>query len=55
MQTRPAVLGRLEAAVAFDLRLEQAPRVGLAVEPERLEWRKTAFIRALEQLPVRFD
>jgi cytochrome P450 PksS len=47
-----APLARMEAAVAFDLLLDRAPGVRLAVEPERLEWRKTAFIRSLEQLPV---
>jgi cytochrome P450 len=50
-----APLARLEAAVAFELLLERAPRVRLAVEAERLEWRRSAFIRGLEQLPVRLD
>ncbi|WNG40465.1 cytochrome P450 [Archangium violaceum] len=47
-----APLARLEAAVTFELLLERAPRVRLAVPPEQLEWRKTAFIRGLEHLPV---
>ena len=50
-----APLARLEAAVAFELLLDRAPRVRLAVAPERLEWRKSSLIRGLEQLPVRFD
>ncbi len=49
-----APLARLEATVAFELLLERAPRVRLAVAPAQLEWRKSAFIRALEQLPVTF-
>ncbi|WP_257449138.1 cytochrome P450 family protein [Archangium lipolyticum] len=49
-----APLARMEAAVAFELLLNRAPGVRLAVEPERLEWRKTAFIRGLEHLPVTF-
>ncbi|HYO55537.1 cytochrome P450 [Archangium sp.] len=47
-----APLARLEAAVAFGLLLERAPRMELAVAPEHLEWRKSAFIRGLEKLPV---
>ena len=47
-------LARLEAAVALELLLERAPRLRLAVPPERLRWRRTAFIRGLEQLPVTF-
>ncbi len=49
-----APLARLEAAVAFELLLERAPRVRLAVAPERLEWRQSSLIRGLEQLPVTF-
>ena len=50
-----APLARLEAMVAFELLLERAPRVRLAVAPERLVWRKSSLIRGLERLPVRFD
>jgi cytochrome P450 PksS len=50
-----APLARLEAAVAFELLLERAPRVRLAVAPERLTWRKSSLLRGVEQLPVRFD
>jgi cytochrome P450 PksS len=50
-----APLARLEAMVAFELLLERAPRVRLAVAPERLVWRRSSLIRGLEQLPVGFD
>ncbi len=50
-----APLARLEAMVAFELLLERAPRVRLAVAPEQLVWRMSSLIRGLEQLPVRFD
>ncbi|WNG36655.1 cytochrome P450 [Archangium violaceum] len=50
-----APLARLEAKVAFELLLERAPGVRLAVAPEQLEWRKTSLIRGVEQLPVSFN
>jgi cytochrome P450 PksS len=49
-----APLARMEAALAFELLLNEAPGVRLAVEPERLEWRKSVLFRSLERLPVTF-
>lgn len=46
-------LARLEARIAIERLLARFPSLRLAVEPERIAWRKRMGIRALAQLPVR--
>lgn len=46
-------LARLETRIAIERLLARFPAMRLAVEPERIVWRKRVGIRALAQLPVR--
>lgn len=47
-------LARIEAACALEALLTRWPRLGLAVEPAQIRWRRRPGIRALDRLPV-FD
>ncbi|WP_237572943.1 cytochrome P450 family protein [Mycolicibacterium lacusdiani] len=47
-----APLARLEAQVAMNTLLRRAPRLRLAVPPERLRWRGGLILRGLTSLPV---
>jgi cytochrome P450 len=47
-----APLARLEAQIALSTLLKRAPNLNLAVKPEALVWRRSIFLRSVEQLPV---
>lgn len=47
-------LARIEVACAVEALLTRWPRLGLAVEPPQIHWRRRPGIRALDRLPV-FD
>ncbi|MCR6597970.1 cytochrome P450 [Bacillus halotolerans] len=47
-----APLARLEGQIAFNALLKRFPQIELTVTPEELKWRKNAFLRGLESLPV---
>lgn len=47
-----APLARLEAQIAITTLLERWPRLHLAVQPDALRWRRNAFLRGLQALPV---
>lgn len=47
-----APLARLEAEIAIGRLLERFPELALAVEPERLSWKDSVFLRGLAELPV---
>ncbi|HEX8820561.1 MAG TPA: cytochrome P450 [Archangium sp.] len=49
-----APLARLEAVITFELLLERAPGMRLAVAPETLAWRSSAQSRGLVSLPLAF-
>lgn len=49
-----APLARMEGQIAIDTLLRRAPELRLAVEPERLRWRRQMVLRGLTALPVRF-
>ncbi|MEC1622893.1 cytochrome P450 family protein [Bacillus mojavensis] len=47
-----APLARLEGKIAFNALLKRFPQIELSATPEELKWRKNAFLRGLESLPV---
>lgn len=50
-----AALARLEAQVAIRGLLTRFPNLSLAVRPSELRWRTNPMLRALDDLPVRFN
>jgi cytochrome P450 PksS len=46
-------LARAEAAIAFERIIARFPDMRLAIEAQKVEWRRRLGIRALTQLPVR--
>ncbi|MDP9313250.1 MAG: cytochrome P450 [Chloroflexota bacterium] len=49
-----APLARLEAQIAITALLDRWPNLRLAVPPAALRWRKNAFLRGLQALPLSF-
>ncbi len=49
-----APLARLEASIAFQTLLREAPNLKLAVNANNLRWRSGMNLRGLEKLPVKF-
>jgi cytochrome P450 len=49
-----APLARLEAQIAFAALLDRWPNLRLTVQPETLRWRRHAFLRGLQALPLAF-
>lgn len=49
-----APLARLEAEIAFTTLLAGCPDLALAVDPEKLQWRRSRILRGLKGLPVTF-
>lgn len=49
-----APLARLEADIAFTTLVERLPDLALAVDPDRLRWRRSPYMRGLKRLPVTF-
>jgi cytochrome P450 PksS len=49
-----ASLARLEATIAINALLARLPRLCFASDPDTFQWRETALIRGLKQLPVAF-
>ncbi|MDS9997473.1 cytochrome P450 family protein [Bacillus atrophaeus] len=47
-----APLARLEGQIAFNALLKRFPYIELAVASDEMKWRKNAFLRGLESLPV---
>jgi cytochrome P450 PksS len=47
-----APLARMEAQIAFTALLRRLPELRLAVPRNMLRWRKSAFLRGLEALPI---
>ncbi|MFT0802657.1 cytochrome P450 [Bacillus swezeyi] len=47
-----APLARLEGQIAFNALLKRFPNIELAIASEEMKWRKNAFLRGLESLPV---
>ncbi|MBR0827621.1 cytochrome P450 [Bradyrhizobium manausense] len=45
-------LARIEAACALQALLTRWPKLGLAIDPSQIRWRKRPGIRAIEKLPV---
>ncbi|MBR0956765.1 cytochrome P450 [Bradyrhizobium japonicum] len=48
-------LARIEAACALEALFVRWPRLGLAVDPSQVHWRKRPGLRAIEKLPVTAD
>ncbi|WGD49235.1 cytochrome P450 [Bradyrhizobium sp. CB1650] len=48
-------LARIEGACALEALFTRWPRLGLAVEPSQIHWRKRPGLRAIEKLPVIAD
>ncbi|OKO81520.1 cytochrome P450 [Bradyrhizobium sp. AS23.2] len=48
-------LARIEEACALEALFVRWPRLGLAVDPSRVHWRKRPGLRAIEKLPVTAD
>ena len=49
-----APLARLEAQIAITTLLERWPQLRLSVQPATLRWRRNAFLRGLQALPLAF-
>jgi cytochrome P450 PksS len=49
-----APLARMEGYYAFNALLERFPNLKLGVNADRLEWRKSVFIRGMKTMPVTF-
>ncbi len=49
-----APLARMEASIAFDLLVERLPHIRLAVPLEQLQWRTSAQVRGVKNLPLSF-
>jgi cytochrome P450 PksS len=45
-------LARIEGACALEALFVRWPRLGLAVDPSQIHWRKRPGLRAIESLPV---
>ncbi len=45
-------LARIEAACALEALLERWPKLGLAVDPAQVRWRRRPGLRAIAKLPV---
>jgi cytochrome P450 PksS len=48
-------LARIEGACALEALFVRWPRLGLAVDPSQIHWRKRPGLRAIEKLPVTAD
>jgi cytochrome P450 len=48
-----APLARMEGAIAINSLIHRFPKLGLAVEPQSLEWNETVLIRSMTKFPVR--
>jgi cytochrome P450 len=49
-----APLARMEGAIAIPMLLERMRTLKLAIDPSRLKWRQSFFMRGVESLPVTF-
>jgi cytochrome P450 len=49
-----APLARMEASIAFDLLVERLPHIRLAVPLDQLQWRTSAQVRGVKNLPLSF-
>lgn len=49
-----APLARMEGQIAITALLERWPKLQLAAQPAALQWRKNAFLRGLQALPLSF-
>lgn len=49
-----APLARMEAQIAIAALLERAPELRLAVDPQAVRWRRHAFLRGPQRLPLAF-
>ena len=47
-----APLARMEGAIAFNALLSRFPRLQIAVDPDKLLWRRGLILRGLESLPL---
>jgi cytochrome P450 len=49
-----APLARMEGAIAIPMLLERMKHLKLAIDPSRLKWRPSLFVRGVDSLPVTF-